>query len=202
MTRKKWTPQDGSSAQVHAQRDKRKWQIAFRRYVMLESPCSYYAPFFALDAPNLRKWIETQFTGAQTWATFSQTWQFEHRVPVALFNFEQEADLKLCWHFTNIRVEALENGKKPAVLTDLLATQRYYQALYQQTQLPVCAPMLQKIEALGQDNDTGTDLLAGFITQNKEYLLQITGLGSYQYDQLNEGVSLQAILNEQKLMGG
>ena len=84
--------------------EKRKWQIALRRYIIAGFKCFNYAPYFGIDAANFRKWIEIQFDKDTNWENFSKAWQFDHIVPVAYFNLKDEVDLKLCWNFINIWV--------------------------------------------------------------------------------------------------
>lgn len=201
MSRKKWTVQDGADETVLKQREKRKWQIAFRRYIMLESPCSYYAPYFGLDAKTLRQWVELQFKGAQTWENFSSNWQFEHIVPVSAFDFEKDEDLRLCWNFINIRVEPLENGKKTGAAPDLLMAKAYFERLYNNTGISICNNMLLKINQLSNQAAHHLTAHEAFLIQQASYLKQLQGLGPHQYDQLNAGVELSQVLAEMKLMG-
>jgi hypothetical protein len=201
MSRKKWTVQDGADETVLKQREKRKWQIAFRRYIMLESPCSFYAPYFGLDAKTLRQWVELQFTAGQTWESFSSNWQFEHIVPVSVFDFENEADLRLCWNFMNIRVEPLENGKKTSPPPDLLSARQYFERLEKHTAHPYCQQILLRINTLSQEAQENTAGLEAFIVQRQDYINQLSSLGSYQFDQLNAGINLERVLLEMKQMG-
>jgi hypothetical protein len=200
MSRKKWTQQQDSTLQLQKQRDKRKWQIAFRRYIMLESPCSHYAPYFGLDANTLRQWIEMQFMNGQSWETFSKNWQFEHVVPVSAFNFEEAADVKLCWNFINIKVETLDNGKKTNPAPDLMSAKNYFDRLYNNTGSSLCEQMLFKINTLAKESARNLTAYERFIGEHLPYINQIASLGPYQYDQLNAGIPLQRVLDEMKLM--
>src|SRR6476620_5571737 len=103
MARKKWTAKDEITDGLIRAREKRKWQVALRRYVIEKNLSGPYAPYFGLGIEDFRSWIELQFTGAMTWENFGSTWQFEHIVPVAYFDFANDADLVICWNFLNIR---------------------------------------------------------------------------------------------------
>src|SRR4051812_18265828 len=92
--------------------DKRKWQIALRRYVLEQQMTSTYAPFFGLDISNFREWIQLQFINDMSWENFGKTWQLDHIVPVAYFDFQDLTDLKLCWNFLNIRVVSSDKSSR------------------------------------------------------------------------------------------
>jgi hypothetical protein len=61
VARKKWSARTEITPAVLKFREKRKWQIALRRYVIEKNNCITYAPYFGLDRENLRKWFEMQF---------------------------------------------------------------------------------------------------------------------------------------------
>ncbi|MFI5132361.1 MAG: hypothetical protein ACHQFX_20330, partial [Chitinophagales bacterium] len=85
MSRKRWTPQKEVTPALLKFREKRKWQISLRRYVIDKSPCPLYAPYFGLDIENLRKWFEMQFSDNIAWGDFGKKWQFDHIIPVTYF---------------------------------------------------------------------------------------------------------------------
>ena len=58
-------------------KEKRKWQIALRRYILNGLKCVDYASYFGIDSANFRKWIETHFDEDINWGNFSKVWQFE-----------------------------------------------------------------------------------------------------------------------------
>src|SRR6185503_16184229 len=105
MGRKKWTPKTEISPSLLKFREKRKWQINLRRYIFKETPSPHYAPYFGLDIKNMRLWLEYQFTEKQGWDNFGKLWQLDHIIPVTYFDHSQEDELKMCWNFTNLRVE-------------------------------------------------------------------------------------------------
>src|ERR1700733_6249523 len=106
--RKKWTPKTEITDSLLKFREKRKWQIALRRYVLEQNKSSYYAPFFGIDSGNFRKWIELQFEKDMNWENFSLIWQFDHIIPVNYFDFTNKNDLRLCWNFINIKAERID----------------------------------------------------------------------------------------------
>ena len=80
MTRKKWTPKEEVTPELLVSREKRKWQIALRRYVLEGNPSTRYAPYFGLDINTLRNWFELQFVEPMSWENFGTKWQFEHHI--------------------------------------------------------------------------------------------------------------------------
>lgn len=200
MRKKAWTAQTEITDAVIRQREKRKWQIALRRYVFLQNPCSNYAPYFGLDAQNLRKWIEIQFKPDQNWETYSRNWQFDHVLPLALFNLELDEDLLLGWNFTNIRVETLINGKAGEGHPDMNAAKEYFEALLKQTNYEICRQMLEKINLLAQRGVEGLEEKTQFIQSQIHYIQSIANFSPYQYDQLNQGLQPENIMKEKALM--
>jgi hypothetical protein len=181
-------------------KEKRKWQIALRRYVLNRNKSSEYAPYFGIDNQNFRSWIEGQFAGNQNWDNFSTAWQFDHVVPVAFFDLKSAADLKLCWNFINIRVEALDKNNTNSKIPDIFAARHYFLSLYGTTQLPFCALMLEKIEQIERSAIVNTEKQAGFIEQHREYLQKLATFASYDYDKLNSGTHIDRVIEENNLL--
>jgi hypothetical protein len=106
MTRKRWQAKTDITPSLIKLREKRKWQIALRRYVLEKNPSSFYAPYFGLDIEKMRNWFECQFENGTSWEDFGKKWQFDHVIPVTYFNFSDDNELKLCWNFINLRVRS------------------------------------------------------------------------------------------------
>lgn len=196
MARKKWTPQEDVTSSVITFREKRKWQIALRRYVLEKNKSSFYAPYFGLGIETFRKWIEVQFDDETSWDNFSQTWQFDHIVPISYFDFEDENDMKLCWNFTNIRIAKLDPAANDPNRVDMLAAKAYFQALFEKTNYPICQKMVEKLEITRQRQLSGHEKLEKFISERKFYLDVLTGLPSYYFDKLNNGTPIGEIKKE------
>ena len=196
MERKKWTAQTEGSESLLQFREKRKWQIALRRYVLEKNKSSYYAPFFGLDNEKFRNWIEVQFDEETNWENFSKAWQFDHIVPVAYFDFSNEEDMGLCWNFTNIRVEKTLPNKEEDNRIDVLASKAYFETLFQKTGYPVCKKIVEKITRIETAQLASNEKLENFIHRNREYLDTVAEFTSYEYDKLNTGTPLESILYE------
>jgi hypothetical protein len=196
MGRKKWTPKTEVDESVIQFREKRKWQIALRRYVLEKNKSSYYAPFFGLDIERFRGWIEAQFDAELSWENFSKAWQFDHIMPVAYFDFTKEEDMRLCWNFTNIQVDKTNLNKNRSNRIDVLAAKSYFEALYDRTGYAVCKGMVEKIAQIEASQIASNEKLESFIINNKTYIESLWEFTSNEYDKLNTGISFENVLFE------
>jgi hypothetical protein len=199
MTRKKWVAKTDITPSILKLREKRKWQIALRRYVLEKLPCVEYAPYFGLDINNMRKWFELQFKQGISWDNFGKLWQFEHIVPVAFFDFSQEEELKLCWNFSNTRVAFIEE-KELTVKIDLSASKTYFAQLYQNTSLSVCIGMIRKIEQIQTSNILDTSKQQDFILMNKAHIQLLETFDALEFEMLNRGRSMEEVKKESALL--
>jgi hypothetical protein len=181
-------------------REKRKWQIALRRYVLEKQKSTYYAPYFALDIGKIRQWIGLQFTHELKWDNFSKAWQFDHVVPVSYFDFNNDQDLKLCWNFTNIRVQPLQDGQSRRHGADLLSAKTYFQSLHQQSGYALCEMMVKKIEEVENADLAENGLLIRFLADNKVYLDATAAFNEEDFLQLNAGKSIRSIIYEKEFL--
>lgn len=192
--RKKWTAKTEISDSIISFREKKKWQIALRRYVLERNKSSYYAPFFGLDYFNLRRWIEIQFELDLNWNNFSKDWQFDHVLPITYFDFNDENDLKLCWNFVNIRVDRHSPISKKGNRLDVLSAKPYFKSLYEHTGHPICQKLVQKIELIESTEYQLLNTQITFLSGNKNMLSTLAAFDSQDFDKLNEGAPLSEIL--------
>jgi hypothetical protein len=200
MERKKWTPKLEITDELLKFREKRKWQLALRRYVLEKKPAQAYAPYFGLDVEGFRQWIALQFTEELNWDNFANAWQFDHIVPVTYFDFSNEADLYLCWNFINIRVEKLELNKARGNKIDVLAVKPYFQNLYNKTQYGFCLKMIEKLGKIEVSNIVSHLAIENFIINNKEHLETIATLSSAEFARFNLGTPLKDIVFEREML--
>ncbi|MCX6319115.1 MAG: hypothetical protein NTW29_17690 [Bacteroidetes bacterium] len=196
MARKKWVAKEEITPELLKFREKRKWQISLRRYVLNRHPCAEYAPYFGLDIANMRQWFEYQFENGLGWDNFAKMWQFDHIIPVTYFDFSKEEELKLCWNFTNIRVERYQPGTTKGNRMDLLAAKNYFRDLYDTTQYPLCEKLLHKIEEIEQAEMVSTDKQRAFINDHREYLDTIGNYSVFEFELLNAGRSVEDVKKE------
>lgn len=200
MNRKKWTPKLEITDSLLKFREKRKWQLALRRYILEKNVSSGYAFYFGLGIDEFRKWIEIQFTGELNWENFGTAWQFDHIVPIAYFDFSKEEDLLLCWNFINIRVEKVELNEVRGKRIDVLAAKPYFEALYNKTGYSFCPKMISKINQLEASNISSEPAIEDFIIQNKGHLELISTLSKEEFSQLNMGKAIKDILLEREII--
>ena len=177
-------------------REKRKWQIALRRYVLLKNPCIDYAPYFGLDIQNMREWFSMQFLPGIGWDDFASKWQFDHIIPVTYFDFSDEQDLKMCWNFTNIRVELLHQDKDSGNRLDVLAAKSFFNELYAATQYPPCLKLLEKIDRLETSERINTEQQQSFIKAHRPYLDMIQNYSTFEFELLNSGRTVAEVVKE------
>jgi hypothetical protein len=181
-------------------REKRKWQIALRRYVVQKGQSGVYARYFGLDIEFFREWIAIQFKDDLCWENFAEKWQFDHIVPVAYFDFTNEEDLLLCWNFINIRVERIEHNKARGNRIDVMGVRTYFEDLYNKTKYPFCLKMLEKIRTIEVANIESNTELEDFIIKNRVYFEQIASFNQADFHRLNQGVSISSVLAEKEIV--
>jgi len=196
MPRKKNQPPPFTTEALLKFREKRKWQIALRRYVLEKNPCTAYAPFFGLDMNKMRQWFEYQFQNGANWENFGEVWQFEHIIPVSYFDFSSETELKICWNFTNLRVEHLQKSKDKGNRLDVLAAKNFFRELYEKTNYEPCLKLLQKIDQLEIAEFISTDTQQLFIREHWDYLKTIENYSGYEFELLNTGRSTEEVKKE------
>jgi hypothetical protein len=199
MSRKRYTKQE-ETPELLRFREKRKWQIALRRYVLEKSPCAAYAPYFGLDIEKMRTWFQSQFKDGASWENFGEKWQFEHIIPVTYFDFSDEEELRRCWNFINIRVDIIDVTKERGVKPDLLVARNYFKSLYEKTQSAICKELLEKIDQIEKAETLNSSIQEAFIKQNRTYLDEIEGFGSYEFEMLNSGRSLEDVRKESEFL--
>lgn len=177
-------------------REKRKWQIALRRYVLLKQPSIPYAPYFGLDIRSLREWFEMQFPKDITWDDFAKKWQFDHIIPVTYFDFSVEEELKMCWNFTNIRVKPFQTNKDQGTRLDVLAAKGYFETLYNNTLYKPCRQLLDKIASLENSEIISSVKQQEFITRHRPYLEMLENYSSFEFELLNAGRTIEEVIKE------
>ena len=193
-------PDQEATSSAFKFKEKRKWQIALRRYILQNNQTSAYAPYFGLDIQGFRNWIELQFTEGLNWDNFGTAWQFDHIVPVAFFDFDHEQDLYLCWNFINIRVERLDEQNNKANKTALLVVRNHFEDLFNKTSLHVCRQMVDRIQQMEASVSLYNPKQENFIKENKEKLQGLIGLTAGEMSLFNQGTSLKDILLQKEIL--
>ena len=200
MTKKKWTPQTEITDALLQTRERKKWQIALRRYVLEGQPSSFYAPYFGIDIKNFRKWIELQLGEVLNWEKPSKDWQFEQVVPMNYFDFKNDKELRLCWNFINIRVVKSVTGQGSESKVDPFAARAYYESMFRNTGYLTCLEMIKKIEQIELRLSGGNSKLENFIKANRNYLNALSDFSSYEFDKLNREMDFDRVLKEREFL--
>ncbi|MDE3247459.1 MAG: hypothetical protein KGO82_02285 [Bacteroidota bacterium] len=196
MARKRWAPVADATDSVVKLREKKKWQIALRRYVVEMSPCYEYAPYFGLSITDIRAWFEAQFNPSMTWDNFGTAWQFAHIVSPHHFDWNQPAELQLCWNFTNLKAESTNH----ATSTDPIGyAKNYFSALASTSDYPLTRSMLAKIATLTPPAPS-LDKQISFINARESYLTELSQLDPQAFAQLNSGQSPGDLIKEITLL--
>lgn len=197
MARKRWEAKGESTPELLQFREKRKWQTTFRRYVIEQSPCPAYAAYFGLDIKNIRTWFERQFLDGMTWESFGKDWQFEHIIPLSLFNHSNDEDLRLCWNFVNIRVQQID---PPDPDHPMLAAAAYLQQLLETTNYPIVKALLKKVEREQEHFLAQTKPQADFLQEQKDYLNELTEFQAFEFELINHGKTIEEVRAELALL--
>jgi hypothetical protein len=200
MAGKKPMQREGVTEALLKFRDKRRWQLALRRYVLEKKANENYALYFGLDIIGFREWIEIQFTEDLNWESFGSKWQFDHIVPVAYFDFGIEEDLKLCWNFINIRVEKIELNKVRGNRIDVIAVKTYFERLHSKTNYFLCPKMLAKIDEIEVSNIVSEPKIEDFINARKADFEIMYSLTASEFAQMNRGVPFKDVLLEREIL--
>lgn len=178
-------------------KEKRKWQIALRRYVLERQPSSQYAPYFGISIEGFRNWIQNQFSDGMDWDGFGEDWQFEHIISLQHFDLNKEEDLQLCWNFMNIRVKNLK-GLSVIEVNDFSALS-YFEHLVNTTQHPIAQKMVDKIKFVASFEPPQP--ISNWLRENKTDILAYAKLNVEDYLRINkEGMLLKDLLLEKSLL--
>ena len=80
---------------------------------MLKNQKTSYANLIGCDVDFLKKWLEFRFTEEMNWNNFGSIWQIDHILPINGFNFTNELDKRVCFHWTNLQpLTSIENRQK------------------------------------------------------------------------------------------
>jgi hypothetical protein len=182
------------------QAEKRKWQLALRRYLIEGTKSFAYAKYFGLRAAYFKQWIEKQLPTGLYWEDYTAKWQLDHIIPLIYFDFTNEEDLKLAWSFLNIRPEPIANNKSHSSKVDVLAARKYFSSLYKSTQNETCGKLLSKIDQIEEVLVINTQVQAALLKEWEWELGQVQAFDNHDYDQWNSGISIEKIIEEKQLL--
>lgn len=70
---------------------------------MVKGKNTSYQIIIGCDIIFLKKWIEFHFDENMNWKNLGSYWQIDHILPINLFNFVNENEKFICFHWTNLQ---------------------------------------------------------------------------------------------------
>lgn len=77
-------------------------QIQLRRFYLSDSPCKFLSKFIGIDKEQFYEYIQKYLQPDMSFTNFGELWQFDHIVPVCLFDLNNDEDLSVCFNYMNI----------------------------------------------------------------------------------------------------
>lgn len=100
-------------------REKRKTDNFFRLSEILRSKFNReikrnkYSNFLGCDLIFFKCWIQYRFTSDMNWDNLGKIWHIDHILPINCFDFTNDSDIKICFHWTNLQpLHSKENISK------------------------------------------------------------------------------------------
>ena len=192
--RKKWTYNEDISENEQEVRERKKWQIALRRYIIEKVPSKSYATYFGLDIETFREWITSQFMGVLSWDNFGTEWKLEHVVPIGYFSMYNEEDLTLSWNFTNINVASAYIERM-----NIIGCKSYFKEIFHETGYSICAKMIHRIEQIETSQMEALPAMIETMKQ-KTYIQQMSRFSEVDFERINKGESIKDLLLEKEIL--
>ena len=70
---------------------------------MIKGKNTSYQEIIGCDIDFLKKWIEFRFDENMNWTNLGSYWQIDHILPINLFNFNNDNEKIICFHWTNLQ---------------------------------------------------------------------------------------------------
>lgn len=83
-------------------RNKKRQQIAFRRFMTGEYPSVEIRQYVSINYSELRVRIEQMMIEGMSWDNYGKVWAIDHIVPLRLFDLFNENELKTAWNYQNL----------------------------------------------------------------------------------------------------
>jgi len=80
---------------------------------MLKGLNTSYQNLLGCNLEFFKKWIEFRFEKNMSWDNLGSYWQIDHILPINMFNFIDEKEKNICFHWSNLQpLESNENRSK------------------------------------------------------------------------------------------
>lgn len=129
--RKKWREANPEKAKEKDQRDykkavstpkgklKRRMTCAIWRTIHDSKANRSWESLVGYTVDQLKQHIEKLFKEGMSWDNYGTVWEIDHKIPVAVFNFEkpEDIDFRLCWSLKNLQpLPVSENRRKQTTI--------------------------------------------------------------------------------------
>jgi len=80
---------------------------------ILKNKSTSYQNILGCDMEFFKKWIEFRFDENMNWDNLGSYWQIDHILPINKFDFKDEKNINICFHWTNLQpLTSSENRTK------------------------------------------------------------------------------------------
>ena len=102
-------------------KEKRKTDLKFqlsevmrsKLHKLIKNQPTSYKQILGCEFEFFKKWIEFRFDKNMSWNNFGSYWHIDHILPINGFEFTDEKDKQICFHWTNLQpLSAIENRLK------------------------------------------------------------------------------------------
>lgn len=104
-------------------KDTPKWKLsgamrtALNQSLRRQKNGRHWEDLLNFTVEQLRSHLEKLFKPGMTWGNYGKVWEIDHKIPIAVFNYERPDDLdfRLCWSLKNLQpLETTVNRSKQA----------------------------------------------------------------------------------------
>lgn len=108
-----------SNPAIKAKQNLRKRLREIMKRVRSSSPSFSFVNLIGCSQSEFRAHIESQFKSWMTWDNYGTRWHIDHILPCASFDHTDAAQVRQCWHWTNLRpLCAKKNMQKSDEITE------------------------------------------------------------------------------------
>lgn len=140
---------------------RKKYQIAFRRWLTNHAPGSTITPYIGADLAFVREWISFRMLPEMNWSNYGQVWVVDHIAPVRLFDFMKNEDLEIVLHYKNLMPLLKEDNlhKEGAIDFSIKILEL----------IPRCRVVERLLSALYMENDRLNKYIPDAVAMHRKY---------------------------------
>lgn len=91
---------------------KHKLRTRFRKLIKGLHKKNSVLKYLGCDIEFCKKHLEGLFLEGMSWENHGKLWHIDHIIPCSVFDFSNEEDLKICWHYTNLAPAFVQDNLK------------------------------------------------------------------------------------------